>query len=124
MESILIVDDEEHILDLYEKEFTEEGYKVKIARNSTQALEIAEKEKINLVILDIKLEGEEGGLRTLSLLKKRNKDLPVILNSAYSTFKNNFQTWLADDYLVKSSNLKEIKGKIRDLLRGCDESQK
>jgi len=57
-------------------------------------------------------------LETLSLLKRQNKDLPVILNSAYSTYKNNFQTWLADAYLVKSSNLDELKEKIRDLLRG------
>jgi DNA-binding response OmpR family regulator len=124
MNSILIVDDEEHILDLYEKELTEEGYEVKVAKNSAQALEIAEKEKVNLVVLDIKLKGEEDGLQTLSLLKKEYKDLPVILNSAYSTFKNDFQTWLADDYLVKSSNLEEIKGKIRMLLRGCNEGKK
>jgi len=118
MENILIVDDEEHILDLYQKELMEEGYGVKLARNSTQALEIAEREKINLVVLDIKLSGDDSGLQTLSLLKKQNKDLPVILNSAYSTYKNNFQTWLADAYLVKSSNLEEIKEKIRVLLRG------
>jgi DNA-binding response OmpR family regulator len=118
MKSILIVDDEEHILDLYQKELTDEGYEVKLARDVTQALEITGKEKINLVILDIKLYGEENGLETLSLLKRQNKDLPVILNSAYSTYKNNFQTWLADAYLVKSSNLDELKEKIRDLLRG------
>lgn len=124
MESILIVDDEEHILDLYEKELTEEGYEVRVAKNSAQALEIAEREKVSLVVLDIKLKGEENGLQTLSLLKKEHKDLPVILNSAYSTFKNDFQTWLADDYLVKSSNLEEIKEKIRMLLRGCHEGKK
>jgi len=118
MENILIVDDEKHILDLYQKELTDEGYAVKLARNSRQALEIAGKEKINLVVLDIKLSGDDNGLETLSLLKKQNRDLPIIINSAYSTYKNNFQTWLADAYLVKSSNLGEIKEKIRALLRG------
>lgn len=124
MENILIVDDEEHILDLYQKELMEEGYVVKLARNSGQALDIAEKEKIDLVVLDIKLSENDNGLETLSLLKKQDRDLPVIINSAYSTYKNNFQTWLADAYLVKSSNLAEIKEKIRDLLRGLDEQKK
>jgi DNA-binding response OmpR family regulator len=116
MDSILIVDDEEYILDLYQKELRDEGYEVKLARNNTEALKMAEKENINLVVLDIKLSGEEDGLQTLTELKKQNKDLPVILNSGYSTYKNNFQTWLADAYLVKSSNLSELKNKIHSLL--------
>ncbi len=116
MERILVVDDEEYILDLYRKELVEEGYEVKLARNNEEALRVAGKEAINLVVLDIKLTGEDDGLKTLSELKKQNKELPVILNSAYSTYKNNFQTWLADAYLVKSSNLSELKDKIHALL--------
>ncbi len=116
MDSILIVDDEEYILDLYQKELVDEGYEVKLARNNAEVLKMTEKEKINLVVLDIKLAGEEDGLQILTELKKQNKDLPVILNSGYSTYKNNFQTWLADAYLVKSSNLSELKNKIHTLL--------
>ncbi|MDH4223088.1 MAG: response regulator [candidate division Zixibacteria bacterium] len=118
MENILVVDDEEHLLNLYEEELLEQGYQVKLAKNRTQALEIVNKEKINLVVLDIKLSGEENGLQILSLLKEKNKNLPVIINSAYPSYKINFQTWLADAYLVKSSNLVELKEKIKQLLRG------
>jgi len=40
----------------------------------------------------------------------------VILNSAYSTYKIDFQSWLADDYIVKSSDLDPLKSRIRQLL--------
>ena len=45
-----------------------------------------------------------------------NKDLPIILNSAYSTYKSDFQSWLADAYVVKSSNLEELKRKVKELV--------
>jgi hypothetical protein len=40
----------------------------------------------------------------------------VILNSAYSIYRDNFQTWAADAYIVKSVDLMPLKEKIRDLL--------
>ena len=59
----------------------------------------------------------KDGLQTLSELKRQNRDLPVILNTAYNTYKNNFESWLAEDYVVKSADLSELKHKIRELLK-------
>jgi DNA-binding NtrC family response regulator len=113
--SILVVDDEEHMLTLYKKEFSDEGYQVKTAKSAEEAIKIAQKGEVNLVVLDIRMEGKNG-LEILSDFKRINKDLPIILNSAYSTYKSDFQSWLADAYLVKSSNLEELKKKIRELV--------
>jgi DNA-binding response OmpR family regulator len=113
--SILVVDDEEHILRLYEKEFSEEGYRVKIAKDPEEGIKIAQNGEVDLVVLDIKMEGRNG-LESLSDFRRVNKDLPIILNSAYSTYKSDFQSWLADAYLVKSSNLEELKRKVRELI--------
>ena len=113
--SILVVDDEEHILRLYEKEFSDEGYQVKTAKGSEEALKIAQEGEVSLVVLDIKMEGENG-LEVLSDFRRIDKDLPIILNSAYSTYKSDFQSWLADAYLVKSSNLEELKKRISELV--------
>jgi DNA-binding response OmpR family regulator len=113
--SILVVDDEERILRLYEKEFSEDGYQVKTAKGAEEAIKIALEGEVNLVVLDIKLE-EKNGLEILSDFRRINKDLPIILNSAYSTYKSDFQSWLADAYLVKSSNLEELKKTIRELV--------
>lgn len=113
--SILVVDDEEHILRLYEKEFSEEGYQVKTAKGAEEGIKIAQKGEVELVILDIKMEGKNG-LESLSDFRRVNKNLPIILNSAYSTYKSDFQSWLADAYVVKSSNLEELKRRVKELV--------
>ena len=113
--SILVVDDEEHILKLYEKEFSEDGYQVKTAKDAEEGIKIGQENQVDLVILDIKMEGKNG-LEVLSDFRRINKNLPIILNSAYSTYKSDFQSWLADAYVVKSSNLEELKRKIRELV--------
>ncbi|MCK4224685.1 MAG: response regulator [candidate division Zixibacteria bacterium] len=113
--TILVVDDEDHILKLYKKELSEEGYQVRTTTRGEEALSMAEKETPDLVILDIKLQ-DQNGLDILGGLRKLNKDNLIILNSAYSTYKSDFQSWLADAYLVKSSNLDELKKKIKELV--------
>jgi DNA-binding response OmpR family regulator len=113
--TILVVDDEEHILKLYQKELSEEGYVVKTTPNGEEALSMAERESPDLVILDIKLKDRDG-LEVLGGLRKISQETPIILNSAYSTYKSDFQSWLADAYLVKSPNLDKLKEKIRALL--------
>ena len=113
--SVLVVDDEDHILKLYQEELTEEGYQVATATTGEQALRVAEEESPDVVVLDIKLK-DQNGLEILGGLRRLGRDRPIILNSAYSVYKNDFQSWLADAYLVKSSNLDELKKKIKELV--------
>ena len=113
--SVLVVDDEQHILKLYEKELSEEGYQVRTATSGEEALRMAQQESPDVVILDIKLK-DQSGLEILGGLRKANQDTSIILNSAYSTYKSDFHSWLADAYLVKSPNLDGLKEKIRELL--------
>jgi DNA-binding response OmpR family regulator len=113
--SVLVVDDEDHILKLYEEELTEEGYQVTAVTSGEQALRVAETKSPDVVVLDIKLK-DQNGLEILGGLRKLGGNRPIILNSAYSVYKNDFQSWLADAYLVKSSNLDELKKKIRELV--------
>ncbi len=112
---ILVVDDEQHILKLYQKELSEEGYAVRTTANGEEALRMAQEESPDVVILDIKLK-DQNGLEVLGGLRKISREVPIILNSAYSTYKSDFQSWLADAYLVKSPNLDKLKEKIRALL--------
>ena len=69
----------------------------------------------DLIILDIKMKNMDG-LDVLEELRAKTVGVPVILNSAYSTYKNNFTSWLADAYLVKSGDLSELKEKVKELL--------
>ena len=115
MKKILIVDDEENIRLLYEEELSEEGYNVQTSSSIKDALKKIEKFNPDLIILDIKMP-EIDGLEGLKKFKELFKDIPVILCSAYESYKQNFITWSAEDYVVKSSDLTELKEKIRKIL--------
>lgn len=111
MAKILIVDDEPALRLLYTDELSEEGYEVVTAANSKQAALLLEEQKIDLVILDIQLK-QESGLDMLQKIVEAQKELPVILCSAYNCYKDDFSSWLADSYIVKSSDLSELKQEI------------
>ena len=116
MHNILVVDDEVALSKLYEQELQEEGYNVYLAKNGDEALRIAQDQHIDLMVLDIKMEGKDG-LEVLNEFRQKNSNTPVILNSAYSTYKDDFSSWLADAYIVKSGNLDELKNKIQELVK-------
>lgn len=115
MNSILIVDDEAHILQLYKEVFRREGYQAFIAPDVETARAQLEKETCDLVILDIELD-EDNGLNFLKYLKGARPNLPVILNSAYSIYKSDFHSWAADAYVVKTSDLEPLKAKVKELM--------
>ena len=115
MAKILIVDDEVNVRRLYSEELRNEGYDTVAAADIREALEVVEQESPDLVVLDIKL-GDESGIDCLMDIIERHKKLPVIINSAYSLYKDNFKTWAADAYIVKSVDLSPLKSKIRELL--------
>ncbi|MBN2695083.1 response regulator [bacterium] len=112
---ILIADDERNIRLLYRTEFEHEGYEVELAENGMECLKKIETFKPDLVILDIRMPGIDG-LETLNQILGKNNVLPVIINSAYSAYKDNFMSWSADAYIVKSSDLTELKEKVKELL--------
>ncbi|NPA48455.1 MAG: response regulator [Thermodesulfobacteria bacterium] len=109
---ILIVDDEESIHLLYREELSDEGYEVISAMSGPEALELIEKEKPDLVVLDINMPGMNG-LEVLRTIKEKNPKLPVILCSAYPEFKQDLSSWASDDYIVKSFDLTELKESIK-----------
>lgn len=115
VKKLLIVDDEPNLRTLYEKEFTQSGYEVVLASSGPEAITLVEKEKPDLVILDIRMPGMNG-IDAMGEILSRDNQLPVIINSAYSHYKENFMSWSADAYIVKSSNLDELKEKVKELL--------
>ena len=115
MATLMIVEDDKNQRILYEQELAEEGYEVILAEGGREALEKIEKVVPDLVILDISMPGMDG-IETLGKILGRERDIPVILNTAYSSYKDNFMTWSADAYVVKSSDLTELKEKIKEIL--------
>jgi CheY-like chemotaxis protein len=122
MKKILIVDDEEVIRMLYGEELEEEGYEVVTAGSGHGLMEMIQREKPDLVILDIKM-AEHDGLDLLQEIRKDFYNIPVILCSAYSSFKGDLKSIAADYYVVKSADLSELKQKIKMALEGQIPSQ-
>jgi DNA-binding response OmpR family regulator len=115
MKTILVVDDDEAIRTLLQEELEEEGYKVLIATNARDALKLVAAEPLDLVILDIRMPGMDG-LEALPRILGIKEGLPVIMNTAYSQYQDSFMSWAADAYVVKSSDLTELKEKIKELI--------
>ncbi len=115
MAKLLVVDDESSIRLLYEEELADEGYQVVTAGTAGDAVEKLQAEEFDLVVLDIKLKNESG-LDLLQKIVKERHDMPVILCTAFSCYKDDFSAWLADGYVVKSSDMQELKDEIRRVL--------
>jgi DNA-binding response OmpR family regulator len=115
MARLLVIDDEGDIRHLYAAELEEEGHEVCTAGNSGDALELLRTREFDLVVLDIQLD-QESGLELLQKIAKERGQLPVILCTAFSSYRDDFSSWLADAYVVKSSDLQELKNQVRQIL--------
>lgn len=113
--TVLVVEDDQNQRALYEEELTEEGYRVLTAGDGREALRQVESGHPDLVVMDVNMPVMDG-LDTLSQLLERHSRLPVIINTAYASYKDSFNSWSADAYIVKSSNLTELKATVKRLL--------
>jgi two-component system, response regulator, stage 0 sporulation protein F len=114
---ILVVDDDEGLRDLYEETLSDEGYDVLTAENGKEALQKLEKEKPDLVVLDI-IMPKMDGMEALGRILGKDKTVPVILHSSHPQYREDFMSWAADAYLLKSTDLTELKKEIRELVEG------
>ncbi|QWV92726.1 response regulator [Geomonas oryzisoli] len=115
MAKLLVVDDEANIRLLYSQELSDEGYQVVTAGSALEAVEKLESESFDLAVIDIKLKNESG-IELLQRIVKERHTIPVILCTAFSCYKDDFSAWLADGYVVKSSDLQELKDEIARVL--------
>jgi len=111
---ILVVDDDMHIQHLYREEFEEQGYEVHTAGSGVAALNKAEVLNPDLVILDI-LMPDLDGLQVLQKMKERRPHVPVIISTAYD-YKEEVAVFATQGYLVKSSDMTELKTLINGLV--------
>jgi len=111
---ILIVDDDQNILRLYKEELEDEGYIIVTASNGQEAIEMFEKEDPDLVTLDILLPDIDG-IKLLRQMKEKKPRLPIIMSTAYD-YRDDFAVWASEAYIVKSSDLTELKATIKKLI--------
>jgi two-component system, response regulator, stage 0 sporulation protein F len=118
MKKILIVDDDAHIRDLLKTELEDDGYRVSTASQGKEAITLlAGAEKPDLIIMDIRMP-QMDGLETIGNILKLKVEIPIVIHSAYRGYQNDYLSMIADAYVVKSSDLSELKKKVHELTEG------
>jgi DNA-binding response OmpR family regulator len=115
MGKILVVEDEASLRMLLEHEFTAMGHEVILAKDGVEAAEILTQQRPGLIILDLMMPRKDG-LEMLQEILNGVHRIPVIIHTAYTHYKHNFLTWAAESYIVKSSDLSELKAEVNKLL--------
>lgn len=117
-EKILVIDDEPDIGWLFSKILSEEGYQVLTSLNGEEGISKIKKEQPDLVFLDLKLPGKDG-VEILREIRRFDKDLLVIVLTAYETVKTAVEAMKlgAYDYLSKPVNIEKIKTTLENAIR-------
>jgi CheY-like chemotaxis protein len=115
MARILIVDNDPQLRLLYELELHQMGYDTITCASGTECLRDLLQEKPDLVVLDIQMPGPDG-LEILQSIRSTQPALPVILNTGYARYRDNYLTYPADRCVIKSSDTTELFSAIEDLL--------
>lgn len=121
MYKILVCDDDREIVEAIEIYLSQEGYQILKAYDGIEALEILEKEEVNLLIIDVMMPRLDGIRATLKIREKNS--LPIIILSAKSedTDKILGLNIGADDYVTKPFNPLELVARVKSQLRRFNE---
>ncbi len=116
METILVVDDDKNFRLLLEAELTLEGYEVVLAENGLAALKKIKEGAPDLVILDLKMP-DLHGLEVLKTIREKNKELPIIVCTAYEKMRDDYAIWSGGvaAFLTKPLDLENLKDIIYEV---------
>ena len=118
MSKILIIEDEEILYTLLQKRLSSEGYDVEVARDGQEGLEMLQKDKPDLVLLDI-IMPRKNGFEVLEIMQKdeelRNIPVVIISNSGQPVELDRAQELGARDWLIKTEfDPKEVLAKVKN----------
>jgi two-component system, OmpR family, response regulator len=114
---LLIVDDDKELCSLLSKFLSQHGYRVSVAHNGSEMTSILGASRVNLVILDLMLPGEDGLVLCRRL--RATSTLPIIMLTAIGDEVDRIigLEMGADDYLAKVPNPRELLARVRAVLR-------
>jgi DNA-binding response OmpR family regulator len=115
MKTVLVADDEVGMQKLYQRELAREGYNVVCVSSAQEAIRKTQEATPDLVIMDIRMPGMNG-IEGMNRILEGNNEIPVVINTAYSSYRDSFLSWAADAYVIKSSDLSELKDTVRRIL--------
>ena len=110
---VLVVDDEEDVVEVIQDRLEAYGFTVVTAGNGVEALKRLSMEKFDGVFLDVKMP-EMGGIEALEEIRKRDREIPVIIITSSSTREAAIEAMAkgANEYVLKPFEWEELKAKI------------
>lgn len=119
--NILIVEDEQRLAEILKKQLEDSGINAEIAYDGYVGKQLVEKNKYNLIILDINLP-LINGYDLCREIRKTNSNIPIIMLTAYGTPDNKIAGFDAgaDDYVLKPFDLRELLARINVFLKRSD----
>lgn len=117
MYNVLVCDDDREIVEVIEIYLSQEGYKVLKAYDGEEALKVLDREKVDLLIIDVMMPKLDGIRATLKIREKKN--MPIIILSAKSEDADKILGLNvgADDYMTKPFNPLELTARVKSQLR-------
>ena len=117
MYNVLVCDDDREIVEAIEIYLSQEGYKVLKAYDGEEALKVLDREKVDLLIIDVMMPKLDGISATLKIREKKN--MPIIILSAKSEDADKILGLNvgADDYMTKPFNPLELTARVKSQLR-------
>ena len=117
MYNVLVCDDDREIVEAIEIYLSQEGYKVLKAYDGEEALKVLDREKVDLLIIDVMMPKLDGIRATLKIREKKN--MPIIILSAKSEAADKILGLNvgADDYMTKPFNPLELTARVKSQLR-------
>ena len=125
MFNVLVVEDDKNLKKLMVTYLKRNNYTVFEANNGVQALDIIDKQYIDLVISDIMMP-EMDGYQLLNELRTANYEIPIMLITAKSDIRDKKQGFIlgADDYMVKPIDMEEMVLRVSVLLKRVKSANK
>lgn len=116
MDKILIVEDDNLLAKVYAEVLAKEGYQVSTATTGAMGLELAKKEKPDIVLLDVMIPGGMNGFDVLEQIRRTQdiRNTPVLIISNLDSEKNTAMQIGATDYVFKAStSIDELVDKVK-----------
>ena len=115
MPVVMVVECDRYQRLLLTEELEDEGYTVVPVASAAEALETLPAARPDLVVIEVRLPAMDG-LDLMGRLVEIDSRLPVVIHTATDGFQDNFLSWVADAYILKQSDLTELKDTVRGLL--------
>ena len=119
MKDVVLVVDREEICKRCRDELEKEGYEVWEAHDGDRAVEIALDRKPDAVVTEIYLPAGMDGLELMTKILSEEVSIPVIIHTESVREQQNFLSWCAEDYVVKSPDLSILKRSLDHVLHGA-----